>query len=187
MRAFFALPITAQPKQQLVAQRLRLEAQSSESRMRWVPADNYHITLAFLGEVASGDVAELASIAATVVDRHQGADLSISQLEWFPSVAKPHLLAAVLAESAALHALQQDLTTQLNPLAVRPPKHKFRPHITLAYAPRGLQTKPLLSIDQPLQIAMNQLVLFESQRRATGNDYLPLHCWPIAQQPLPSA
>ena len=179
MRVFFALPISSAVKQQLSAQRAQLARQLSSQSLQWVAAQNYHITLAFLGEMNRSTMAELISVAETVVNQHQRLRLSIAELVWLPSFDNTDFLAASLLESAPLNALQRHLVNQLALSGVVLPNRSFHPHITLARAARGVHTSDFTQSPQTIYTEINELVLFESQQRSRCSNYQPLHAWLI--------
>ena len=187
MRAFFALPITGSLQQQLVEQQLHLQSQIADLSLRWVPAQNFHLTMAFLADITTTDIAELAERAVCVASRHKALALTVAELSWFPSAAKPRCLAALLAKSAALKTLQRDLIEQLIQCAVVLPSGSFRPHITLAAASSGFQAGAFVAHNEPMRAVINELVLYESQPQPAYNHYRPIHAWPLAGSATPAA
>lgn len=178
IRAFFALPVSVTLEQQLTAQRYHLEEQLFREPLRWVPAQNYHITLAFLGDISGRDIPKLESIARDVAKHHQSSLLTVNDIAWFPSVDKPRLLAALINDSSLLDKLQQDLLRQLRQQGFELERRKFRPHITLARAGWGAQAQPFTTREetneQGMVTDMDELVLFESQLLPDGSYYQPL-------------
>jgi 2'-5' RNA ligase len=174
IRAFFALSIAEQLEQQLVQACDQLGARLGKTPLRWVPAENYHITLAFLGDVPSELLPLLSDITDAVAADHAPFELSLETLAWFPSANKPRQLVALLKPSAALAQLHKQLNSRLASVGLTLEKRRFRPHITLARAGRSLTAMPF---EQPLAQACfeaDELVLFESQLHSSGSRYSPL-------------
>lgn len=174
IRVFFALSIS-----ELLARQLSLHAdglllQLPRETLHWVPSENYHITLAFLGDVESRDIPRLESIAAEVAAHHSFAELSIDDVVWFPSIHKPRLLVALIKPHAALKKLHADLQRQLRLQGFSVDNRRFIPHISLARARRDQQAKKFQLVLEDLTTEMDELVLFQSRLTPKGSRYSPL-------------
>ena len=103
---------------------------------RWIDAENYHLTLRFIGDVE----ARLADEIVAGLDRIERApfDIQLSGLGAFGS-RKPHSIYASVAPSAPLEALQADIDRACRRLGLPADPRRFMPHVTLA---RLRQPKP---------------------------------------------
>ena len=92
MRLFLAFPLSSAESRAVYA---TCERFSPEERapLRWVPADNWHVTVLFLGEVAEHLVCTLAELLEPVVALYQCMSLGLDHLVWFPNTSKARLLA----------------------------------------------------------------------------------------------
>jgi RNA 2',3'-cyclic 3'-phosphodiesterase len=95
---------------------------------RATPAENYHMTLCFLGEVADARVPALAAVIE---------GLSVSPFSFDLGVTGHFERAAVAwvgpaAESMALLRLQHDVAGRLAPSGFEFDARDFRPHVTVA-------------------------------------------------------
>ena len=99
---------------------------------RWVPADNLHVTLWFIGNVAEERAAEIRR----AVDRPfvTGAfDLHIAGLGAFPRSGAPRVFWLGVQEGAeALALLYAELSMRLEPLGIAPERRPYSGHLTLA-------------------------------------------------------
>jgi 2'-5' RNA ligase len=97
---------------------------------RWVPRDQLHLTLRFIGDVDGAvfhDVAEaLAGVASAPLE------LSLHGLGYFPPRGEPHALWAGLKRSEPLMSLQRAVERTLQHVGIPPEGRKFHPHVTLA-------------------------------------------------------
>jgi 2'-5' RNA ligase len=179
IRAFFAVPLSEQAEDQLFEYSSRLEPQLSRQPVRWIGPENYHITLAFLGDIQDTEVSKLKMIAQQVADEHFAAELQLSQLGWLPSSHKPKVLVVEPEQQIALMKLQADLARQLRDKGYAVENRRYRPHVTLARVKGRLALMPLnetlLSIETPL----DELVLFSSQLTPQGAIYTPLFSVPL--------
>ncbi|WP_291727727.1 RNA 2',3'-cyclic phosphodiesterase [Leisingera sp. F5] len=144
MRAFAGLPL---PDAALGA----LERVQEELTVgRQVPAENMHLTLAFLDDqpeqVLQALHQELAGIRAPVLT------LSIQGLEVFGG-KQPRVLAAAVQKTPELSRLRNQVRSACQAAGIALARERFRPHVTLARFPRHLQPGQLEKIAGFLQQA----------------------------------
>ena len=124
MRLFVALTLPDEVREQLALLEDRLPG------ARWVPPENYHITLRFIGEVdrvlAEDIDAELAGLAG------EGFLASIAGLGSFGEGPKTRALYARVAPSEPLTRLKLKVENAMQRAGCEPEGRKFRPHVTLA-------------------------------------------------------
>lgn len=138
--------------------------------VRRVPADNLHLTLAFLGsrspEDADAAAGLLAGVAAPV-----GA-LRTARALWLPP-RRPGVLTVALASSPGLSALQASVVAGLGEAVGYEPEHRrFRPHVTVGRVRRGARV-PGGELQQPPELLFEAagLTLYESQTGPGGSRY----------------
>lgn len=185
-RAFFALPVSVQAEQQLqdLVAELQFDLEhtlSAETVFRWVKPENYHITLAFLGDIQARDVERLHRLALPIVEGYaetfagrQASQLLIRAVEWFPSPLKPRLLVAGVADNEPLQQLQRALSRALRTEGFRLEKKAFRPYITLARCTALMAPPDLRLVKVDIETELDELVLFNSELTSSGPRYSPL-------------
>ncbi|MFD3445265.1 RNA 2',3'-cyclic phosphodiesterase [Microbacteriaceae bacterium 4G12] len=98
----------------------------------WVHRDDYHITLAFLGNADPLILPALQDEMEKLASYFASFSLTLQGLHTFGATERPRILWAGVTETKELFALQQDVhrfcTTHGFSLETRP----YRPHITLA-------------------------------------------------------
>ena len=96
---------------------------------RWIDPADYHVTLAFFGEIdadVANDLAEeLAAIEAPPVD------IRLTELGFF-GTASPHAIVALVERDAGLLALEARHRAIMMRLGIGDTARKFTPHVTLA-------------------------------------------------------
>lgn len=97
---------------------------------RWLPSDNFHLTLAFIGEVDRHGLNEIVSALGGV--SAPAFDLRLSGCGFFGD-RKPRALWVGAAANPALTHLQSKVGVALRRAGFTEEKRKFSPHVTLAY------------------------------------------------------
>jgi 2'-5' RNA ligase len=153
----------------------------ADSALRPVPAENLHITLAFLGQRPQEEVERIAEIAA--------AARSAPQVELCDPVSRPAhgraRLFALPAISPGIEELQAELQERL--VAKRlyePEKRPFWPHVTVARVraegrgsrrPMRVERPPgSLPVELRLPGFCRRLTLYRSELQPSGARYVPL-------------
>jgi 2'-5' RNA ligase len=180
VRTFIAVEVGDAIRSSAVALQQALAETGAE--VNWVPPENIHVTLLFLGEV---DERELAAVCRAVADAAAGEPpfaLRVSGVGAFPTPRRPKIVWAGLADGAAeLVRLHDRLEQRLLDLGCyRKEDRPYTPHLTLgrvkseadgqALAP-GL---PKYANWAGGQTAVDEVVLFASELRRDGPTYTPL-------------
>ena len=131
MRLFVALDLPGDVRAALAA----WADEAAPEAVRRVPAQNLHLTLAFLGsrdEDTAGVVAELLPGVARPL-----AALCTAGALWLPP-RRPGVLTVALRADDALSALQGAVVAALErTIGFEPERRTFRPHVTVGRVPRG--------------------------------------------------
>lgn len=127
------------------------------SDARWVPEENLHVTLAFLGQVCAQQ--RLAVIQSAKCLSAQAFPLQLTHIE---SWKKPQLLCLCTDEiPASLLLLQQALQLSLLNCGFELEKRPFKPHITLARRSPRI-SRQLLSCPIEWQVDRISLILSDT-------------------------
>jgi len=97
---------------------------------RWVPAENYHLTLRFVGEVQGWKADEIDSALAGITAR--GFELVLAGLGCFEKGRRAHALWVGVEKNPALMLLQGKIETALQRVGLEPERRKFTPHVAIA-------------------------------------------------------
>lgn len=97
---------------------------------RWLPEENYHVTLRFIGEVP-GHLAEEIDHALAAL-RGRAFDMVFSGVGTFARGGREVALWAGVERNPALDHLQSKIETALQRTGLPPERKRFQPHVTLA-------------------------------------------------------
>jgi len=150
VRCFIGLALPLEARESLAAALVPLR--STLGRLSWTASENYHLTLAFLGELEAPWV-ELAAAALDSAARFGEIAFSFAGLGSFPPRGALRVLYARLAEGGVSAKLQRIVAKALAGAGFppRPGGEKpFTPHITLARANSGrgpvLRSLPAIAV-----------------------------------------
>ncbi len=125
VRLFVALALPAALKAQLA-----LLAGGGIPGGRWVPPENYHLTLRFIGEVEPWRAQELDAALAAI--RAPAFELALRGLGTFEKGGRIHALWVGAEKTEGLAFLQNKVETALQRAGLEPERRRFAPHVTLA-------------------------------------------------------
>lgn len=144
-RTFVALPIPEVQRTRLG--RLQSLLAPDLPGARWVTPDQFHLTLAFLGDVPDLDLAPVCRGIAEAAARSPRMTLNLQSLGAFPDAARPRTVWVGLAGPGldALLALRADIAEAVAAAGYPAEGDVFVPHITLGRikvhkeAPEGVE------------------------------------------------
>lgn len=115
----------------------RRDAAVDEGFWRFSPATNYHLTLAFLGDVRDDHLDRLVEGLAGVGERHAPLQLRLDGAGCFgnPGATK-HLYQAVAGDTEELGALATNVRNASQHAGCNPDGQAFRAHLTVARTSR---------------------------------------------------
>lgn len=144
-RLFIAIELTEEIKQTLSSSHCDLPG------MRWVPPDQIHLTLRFLGDVSPKDMTKLRAALATIA--FAPFPLTLQGIGHFPSHGQPRVLWIGLEASPPLLDLQRRIEATVTGIGLPPEERRFSPHITIARIKEN---------------AFAEVALFEAKHRQLG-------------------
>ena len=166
-RLFFALPVSDAQRRDVSQWRRSLALRSG----RPVPAANFHITLAFLGNVDAAQVPSVCAAVDQLLLPDKAPRLVLDRLQVW------HRAGALVLEAqhtpAPLLQLVYGLQQALLPLGIAVADRTFRPHLTLSRDFHG--QPPEASTPPEFFVSARECVLYESRKGA----YQPLARWAL--------
>ncbi len=97
---------------------------------RWVPPENYHLTLRFIGEVPPHRAEEIDLALAAI--RGRRLELTLAGVGTFAKGGRANTLWVGLERNPRLEHLQNKIETALQRAGLEPERRRFQPHVTLA-------------------------------------------------------
>ena len=186
-RTFVALPVSAAVKQ-LAAHWMQRLGQVADS-VKWVPAENLHLTLKFLGEVPTVELAEICQRVTSAVAALEPLEIECDHVGAFPSSSRPRTLwLGIGAGGQQVSQLQESVERGLSQLGFRREQRQYHPHITLGRLRSSPASSPELSsllepadFGTPVTCLVEQVVVVASQISREGPHYQRLATIPLGK------
>jgi len=177
IRAFIAVAISSDVRRALG------ELQSTLRRrglsLRWVPPENLHFTLKFLGDMDPALVEPMGEALRALAARTRPFKLSVGGVGAFPNLRAPRVLWVGLRQGAEpLMALAEEVSRLVHDFPTQADHKPFKPHLTIA---RVKERRPQrIVIPETLLGAgfgscpCERLLLMKSDLSPSGARYTPL-------------
>ncbi len=165
------------------AEALRHAARQRGLKARWVAPENYHITLKFLGWSHAPMVGVLDDAIAEALEGAAAFELETRGLGAFPSPAKARVLWAGASDpEGTLTDLAGRVEAAAQKLGYEAEARAFHPHVTIARLKRPADVTDLLEEASEQEFRgtwVDSVVLFESEVKSTGSEYVPRAIWSL--------
>lgn len=187
IRAFIAIELPREIRQQLDAIERQIQAQAGEAShkaVRWVPASNMHLTLKFLGEVSTSNVESLARMLQKEASQHSAFDLSIGGIGAFPNIHRPRVIWVGSEAPAELYTLQKAIDAETRQLGYPAEERPFSPHLTLGRVSQNAHPDEVTQVARVLgeikigtlgKVRVDRVHLFRSDLQPSGAVYTSLY------------
>ncbi|MFJ2710213.1 RNA 2',3'-cyclic phosphodiesterase [Pseudomonas sp. NPDC087346] len=166
-RLFFALDCSPAQRKAIAQWRAELSLRTGKP----VPADNFHLTLLFLGEVPFAQIGEVCEAAAKVSTPGEALKISLDRLQVWHRAGVLSLAPEQAPQSLLrlVYALEQAML----PFGFEASPREFRPHLTLARDYRA--PEPESTTPPEFFLRAEHFALFESHK----GHYRALAEWPL--------
>jgi 2'-5' RNA ligase len=168
--------------------RQRLDAANAGHGLRWVPAENLHLTIWFLGEVSDARASAIIQSLAPPM-KAPAFDLHLAGLGAFPPSGPPRVLWIGVTQGVAQLAMAHDeVGERLAPWGFAPEGRAYSAHLTIARVkepPRGgarkvIREQVLAERCDSRLCRVETLTVFRSRTTAHGATYEPLLRVPLS-------
>ena len=183
MRAFLAIALPDDVKARLTEAIQRL-APLSEG-VTWCKRDQFHLTLAFLGEVSPAILPHVTTAAERVCSALPAFACRAYGLGFFGNKRNPKVLWAGIDPSPELEALHEGLWKELKRFGLENAEGEFRPHITLGRcreAARNHAVVAAMNTDESVEFGewdVRRVTLYETKLTPQGAVYRNLAHIPL--------
>ncbi|MGM0432182.1 MAG: RNA 2',3'-cyclic phosphodiesterase [Spirochaetota bacterium] len=174
MRLFIGVPL---PKDIRATLHKAAQRSSCADRLRLTPEENFHVTVAFLGEIPEEQTASLCQDIDRISAELKAFPASCGEIEAFPNGSDPRVLVAGLSEG------RQEAKELIKVFQKGLGLHSRRnivPHITLGRVKKHhrVSRRQLcgdIRLPEVMDFHVDTVVLYESRLESSGAVYTPLH------------
>jgi 2'-5' RNA ligase len=182
VRAFVAIELTDEARSMLVQAESVLES-VAPGKTRFVPPENLHLSLKFLGDLPQEAIPRLVRALSPRVGKSEPFDVELGGFGAFPNARAARVVwIGVTDGGAPLARLARHVEAAAGRVGVARERRPFRGHLTLA---RLGQPGPIpierLETPAPVRIPVREIVLFQSDLSPAGARYSALTRLPLGK------
>lgn len=178
IRTFIAVKI--HPEQKLLDQLHEFKRLFKDERINWVPEDNFHLTLRFLGDTTREQLADLHSNLKQLSNQFSSFDFQISGTGTFGSKGNPRVLFVNIQFPEEMGKLAKEIEKVASSVGFHEELKPFRPHLTLGRIKYLENRTRFLQIVNEIPqldyqtVRVSEFVLYQSILQPGGPIYKPL-------------
>ncbi|WII72938.1 RNA 2',3'-cyclic phosphodiesterase [Bdellovibrio sp. 22V] len=180
-RLFFALNATDPLSETFLPtyKKLKINADRRDMTVKWVPPDNFHITLTFLGERPEEEIPAIMQALENVCTQFAPFDLKVDDVGAFSNEHDARVLWLGVQKKRRLAELKVllDQTLIERQLLLQPDEREFSPHLTFARLRNPRSVKDMISPFKRKsfgKIHIDEVVLYESKLQGVFPVYTPI-------------
>ncbi len=185
MRLFLAINLSAPARAAIDSSVAALHAPAPA--LRWIPPEKLHLTVRFIGERPVEQVPAIRAAIDAAVARHNDVPLAIRGIGAFPNFRRARVVWIGVAPDPRLEMLHHDIESACVALGMEHEGRPFRPHITLARVPPGIDETTLRALARAARavrysdvIDVTSVDLMSSELSPEGPHYRLLHSSPLS-------
>lgn len=178
IRTFIAVKIY--PEQRLIDQLRDFKRLFKDERINWVPEDNFHLTLRFLGDTTLEQLAVIHSSLEQLSNQLSAFDFQISGTGTFGSKGNPRVLFVNIQFPEDMRILVKKIEEAVVSAGFCEELKPFRPHLTLGRIKHLENRTRFLQIVNEIPqldyqiVRVSEFILFQSILQPRGPIYKPL-------------
>ena len=176
IRSFLAIELSNEAKNEAFSFIEKIE--KNYLTFRFIPHQNWHLTLHFFGEISLAQVDQLHAELPKVLTKIQPFTISLYGIGAFPSNQRPRILwIGVSGDLARLSALKHNIDQVLKKIDLQIESANYHPHVTIARVRKNEKALPL-KVSQEFKgqaiSHIDHITLFKSVLAPQGAKYEPL-------------
>ena len=188
LRSFIAVEIPAEIQRTILRHTASLQKTLVKPLVRWVEAQNLHLTLKFLGDVAPEALEQLNGALKVELINQGSFSMSVAGLGMFPNPQRPRIIWIGLEAPSALSTLQHSVDTVAALMGYIPEEHPFSPHLTIGRVGQSVSQADRMKISATIKtmtvgnlglVHVETVCIFKSDLRPGGSVYTPLYTLPL--------
>jgi 2'-5' RNA ligase len=191
LRAFIAIEIPLEIREAVYKATTSLQ-KGIGSAVRWVPVENLHLTMKFLGDVSPTNVEMLSQMLRAEADLFPCFDLRLHGLGSFPNLKRPRVIYIGVQAPATFEGLQRGIESASRKLGYESEERGFSPHLTIGRVRQNAAAAEQQTIRRTLEetridslgtARVDSVHLYKSDLKSAGSVYTRLYTAPLKKIP----
>ncbi|MFY9218829.1 MAG: RNA 2',3'-cyclic phosphodiesterase [Tepidanaerobacteraceae bacterium] len=181
MRCFIAIDLDSNVKANIKEFIQQENLNQIFNGIRWVKPDNFHITLAFLGEITTNQASTVKNILEGIIPKHEPFVIEMSDVGFFPNRRNPRVFWIGIKEQPKLLKLKHDIDKGLTESNINFDKKPFSPHLTLGRIKSSVEIKSetVETLDFKDSFLVKEVSLMKSDLYSNGPIYTELYSFKL--------
>lgn len=188
LRSFIAIEIPHLIQESIFALTSKIRQEYPKPGIRWVPINNIHLTLKFLGDVPLKNLELLKRSLACEINRLESFSIPFSKTGIFPNINKPRIIWIGFNHLQNMIELRELVEITASKLGFQTEGRPFFPHITLGRFSDNYSVTTIHSILSDLNaldlsfvdpVEINSIKIFKSDLKPKGPEYTIIHSIPF--------
>jgi RNA 2',3'-cyclic 3'-phosphodiesterase len=188
LRCFIAIEIPDQIRNEI---RVLIEnLKKYQADVKWIPAENLHLTLKFLGNTPETLLPDIVGTLIAVLASYEPFYITIGDTGVFPNRKFPKVCWLGIEDTGILKTLRGDIENSMKRLGFKTEEREFNPHLTIG---RVRSRQGMISVVNELDrhkgrtfggITVDTVSIMRSELRPEGAKYTRLHKAPFGKNKL---
>lgn len=188
LRSFIAIEIPTEIQTVILRETKNLRQILKKWLIRWVPQENIHLTLKFLGDVSPANLDNLKDRLFQELHQIPAFDISVRGLGAFPNPRRPRILWIGVEAPHELTVISQTIESVASHFGFIPEMRPFSPHLTIGRVNQHASGNDLQQIRTGLEhtdvgylgtATVRGIHIFQSDLHPSGAVYTQLHTIPL--------
>jgi 2'-5' RNA ligase len=182
-RTFFAIDIPSDDFMAGVLPAIRNQLQGE--KIKWIPSDQLHLTLKFLGDTPENTIPGIISAVTGLLDKIPVITLQLCSVGLFKNLNNPRIIWIGIKPCPPLHQVVKFLNEGILPFGFAADETEFAPHLTIGRVKEIKQREKLGKLIEKYQhesfgtVSITEILFYESILKPEGPVYLPLKRFPL--------
>jgi 2'-5' RNA ligase len=158
--------------------------------LRWVPVENIHLTLKFLGDVSVANLEMIYKLVGQEAAHCFPFEIGVGGIGAFPNEARPRVLWVGVKAPDELGQLQKRIENEVARFGYPPDRKPFQAHLTLGRVSRNASPADVRDVGETLRkqnlgylgaTRVEAVQVFRSDLQPSGAVYTPLFSAPFGE------
>lgn len=183
IRSFISINLNDALKKEI--NNLLMDFKKHNFDVKWVPVENLHVTLKFLGHITDETVEKVKERLYNIASSFKPFRLSFKGIGFFPDRKRPRVIWIDISDSEVLKSLQETIDERLTEIGFEREERDFSPHLTIGRIRSLKDREKLIGLIDTIKdwkfgsIDVDRVYLMKSDLRPGGAQYSVIAEFPL--------